>query len=73
MTDNLSDYYLERMGSYDGDLASIPLPIGANTIGRLPTNNIVLNSGYTSRAHCTIYVTETGQVIVKNHSVRIQI
>lgn len=73
MTDdsNFSDFHLERLGSHNGICASIPLTFGANTIGRLPTNNIVLNSRYASRTHCTIYVTETGQVAVKNDIVSI--
>lgn len=73
MNENISDFHLERLGQHDTDvaLASIPLKFGANTIGRLPTNNIVLTSKYASRAHCTIHVTETGQVAVKNDVVRI--
>lgn len=72
MIKNVSDYYLERLGAHDTDvaLASIPLKIGPNTIGRLPTNNIVLTSKYASRSHCTVYVTETGQVAVKNDVIR---
>lgn len=72
MTDNLSVYHLERLGSHT-DLASTPLTFGENTIGRLPTNNIVLNSKYVSRTHCTITVTETSDVTVKNDVVRIQL
>lgn len=67
----LSDYYLERLGSHSPAVVPIPLRVGANTIGRLPTNHIVLNSKYASRRHCTIYVTETDQLMAKNDAVRI--
>ncbi|XP_037044454.1 uncharacterized protein LOC119080290 isoform X2 [Bradysia coprophila] len=62
----LSDYYLERLGSHNPAAVSIPLRVGANTIGRLPTNNIVLSSKYASRRHCTIYVIDTNKLTAKN-------
>lgn len=67
----LSDYYLERLGTHNPAAGSIPLRVGANTIGRLPTNNIVLSSKYVSRRHCTIYVTDTDQITAKNDAVRV--
>lgn len=71
MADGISDYHLERirLPSNDAIPMIIPMRFGANTIGRLPSNNIVLSSIYASRRHCTIYVTETDQITVKNNAV----
>ncbi|KAJ6621258.1 hypothetical protein Bhyg_17634, partial [Pseudolycoriella hygida] len=55
--------HLERLGPRN---ELIPLSIGANTVGRLSTNKIVLNSKYVSRSHCTIIVTEINRVTLKN-------
>lgn len=65
MTDELSDFHLDRVGSYSAGFPPIFLKIGPNTVGRTPTNNIVCTSKYVSRKHCEIFVTDTG-VSVKN-------
>ncbi len=67
MAEMISEYHLERVGYHIGDSQnSIPLKIGANTIGRLPTNQIAITSKYVSRKHCSIHLTEDGQITVKN-------
>lgn len=68
-----SEYSLQRLGTHGGENKCIPLVIGCTSIGRLPTNSICTNSKYASRRHCTIDVSETQQITVKNESVRIEI
>jgi hypothetical protein len=39
---------------------SFPLRIGLNTVGRLPTNDLVLEETYVSRRHCVLLVHAQG-------------
>lgn len=68
MTDE-TDFVLERLSSPHENFTKLYLKRGSTTVGRTTTNTIVCNSGFVSRKHCVITVTESNQVMVKNERV----